>query len=198
MATLSEAPDPQQSVNDAPETWPTDWRAYTSLFGCFLQMFNSWGIVNAYGTYASYYMLTLLPKEDLLRVNLVGATQCFVILFLSAVTGRFLDAGHFKELLILGTFLLGLGSFLLSVMNGGGEYDEGNFGLIWLTQGFLMGLGMACFFVSSSQSTWVHTTVTLHITNNAQLLLPGFAGKGRALLSASLPRVQASQALCTR
>ncbi len=49
--------------------------------------------VNAYGTYASYYMQHLLPRQDILLFNLVGSTQSFVVLFFSAVVGRFLDAG---------------------------------------------------------------------------------------------------------
>lgn len=36
--------------DDNEPDWPTDWRAYTALVGCFFLMFNSWGIVNAYGS----------------------------------------------------------------------------------------------------------------------------------------------------
>ena len=84
-------------------------------------------------------------------LNLVGSTQSFVVLILSAVVGRFLDAGHIRELLIIGTIFVSLGSFLLSIVNKQGLYDQGNYSLIWLTQGLVSGLGMACFFVSSSQ-----------------------------------------------
>lgn len=198
LATLSEVPDPQQSREDASEALPKDWRAYITLFGCFLLMFNSWGIVNSYGTYASYYMLTLFPNGDLLRVNLIGSTQCAVVLALSAVVGRALDAGHSRFILIFGTVMLGLGSFLLSVVNGDGQYNEGNFGLTWFTQGFLMGVGMSCFFVSSSQSTWADWIATLNVANNAQSLPLGSAGNGRAWRSASLPQVQALQVWCIR
>ena len=96
-------------------------------------------------------MQHLLPGRDLLLLNLVGSTESFVVLILSAIVGRFLDAGHSRELIIIGTVLVTLSQFLLSTVNGGGGYNEGNYGLIWLTQGFLGGLGMACFFVTSSQ-----------------------------------------------
>lgn len=75
-----------------------------------------------------------------------------MVLALSGVVGRFLDAGYRLRLLVAGTVLLSLGSFLLSVVNGGGHRGEGNYGLIWLTQGLISGLGMSAFFVSSSQS----------------------------------------------
>ena len=107
--------------------------------------------VNTYGTYSSYYRQHLLPDRDIELLNLVGSTQSFVVLTLSAVVGRFLDAGHVRDLLIAGTILVSLGSFLLSIVNGQGRYDEGSYSLIWLTQGLVSGLGMACFFVSSSQ-----------------------------------------------
>jgi len=85
-------------------------------------------------------------------------TYTIVVLILSAFVGRFLDAGHSRALLITGTVLVSLGSFLLSVVNGKGHYDEGNYALIWLTQGLISGLGMACFFVSSSQGMLVPKT----------------------------------------
>lgn len=96
-------------------------------------------------------MQHLLPGRDVLLLNLIGSTQSFVVLALSAVVGRFLDAGHSRQLAITGTVFVSLGMFLFSIVNGGGHYDQGSYGLIWLTQGFICGLGMACFFVSSSQ-----------------------------------------------
>ena len=67
--------------------------------------------------------------------NLVGSTQCFVVLILSAVVGRFLDAGHQRTLITIGTILVSLGSFMLSIVEGDGGYDEGSYALTWLTQG---------------------------------------------------------------
>ncbi|KAK5126415.1 hypothetical protein LTR85_010651 [Meristemomyces frigidus] len=155
LASLSVTSDPAAVASDEP-TWPTGWRPWASLFGGFLLMFNSWGWVNTYGTYSSYYMQHLLPGGDIFLLNLIGATQSAMVLALSGVVGRFLDAGYRLRLLITGTVLLSLGTFLLSIVNGEGHRDQGNYGLIWLTQGFISGLGMGCFFVSSSQivATW--------------------------------------------
>ncbi|KAF2085415.1 MFS general substrate transporter [Saccharata proteae CBS 121410] len=145
--------------------WPTQWRAWTSLAGCFFLMFNSWGLVNAYGTFASYYKDTLLPDEDALMYNLFGATQCFVVLTLSIVVGRLLDAGYYRYIICTGAVTVTLSFFLLSVVSGKGGYGDGTAGLIWLTHGFLAGLGMACFFVSSSQiaATWFKAKKSLAI-----------------------------------
>lgn len=70
-----------------------------------------------------------------LHFNLIGGTQSFVVLILSAVVGRFLDAGYQKTLICVGTFLVALGSFTLSLSNGKGDWNEGNYHLTWLTQG---------------------------------------------------------------
>jgi hypothetical protein len=133
--------------------WPKEWQAYTALFGCFLLMFNSWGLVNAYGTFSSYYLQHLLPGIDPLKLNLIGSTESFFVLALSGITGRLLDAGYYRMLTGAGWGLISAGMFSLSGANGDGLDGQGNYGLVWVTQGFVLGLGMACFFVTSSQST---------------------------------------------
>jgi len=92
-----------------------------------------------------------LPGADNLLMNVVGGTECFVILLLSFVVGRLVDAGHIRKVLFVGTILLGVGTFSLSAVNGDAGNGDGNYGAIWATQGFLTSLGMACHFVSSSQ-----------------------------------------------
>ncbi|KAK3620969.1 hypothetical protein LTR22_025397 [Elasticomyces elasticus] len=156
MASLAAAEDPDHKPKKFSDMWPKDWRAYLCLFGGFCQMFISWGYVNAFGTYASYYDRFLLPDADNLLMNLIGGTMCFVILLLSFVIGRLVDAGHIRMVLCVGTVFLAAGTFSLGAVNGEAKENEGNYGGIWATQGFLTGLGMACHFVSSSQvvSTW--------------------------------------------
>ena len=132
--------------------WPTDFRAWLALFGGFLLMFNSWGLVNAYGTYQSFYYQHLTPTTPLLSLNLVGSTECFVVLVLSNPVGRLLDAGFARHLVLCGACLVTIGTYSLSAVVGGGGRAEGDFTLIWVTQGLIQGLGMSCFFVPSSQS----------------------------------------------
>ncbi|KAF3932402.1 hypothetical protein ABW19_dt0207587 [Dactylella cylindrospora] len=136
--------------------WPQGWRPWTCLAGCFFLMFNSWGIVNGYGTFLSYYQESLLSEYNIVYFNLIGSTQCFCILFLSFVAGRLLDANYSRYLIIVGSVLVFTGMFSLSLVNGAGLQNHGNFILTWLAQGVIAGLGMACFFVSSSQiaATW--------------------------------------------
>jgi MCP family monocarboxylic acid transporter-like MFS transporter 10 len=134
--------------------WPRSWRAYACWLGCFFLMFNSWGLVNAYGTFSSYYVGNSLREVDQLELNLIGSTQSFLVLLFSAPIGKLLDAGHFRYVVAMGTFLVPFGLFMLSVAHPTGDAPA-NFGSIWATQGLIVGLGMACFFVSSSQSTYI-------------------------------------------
>jgi MCP family monocarboxylic acid transporter-like MFS transporter 10 len=138
-------------MDDGP-AWPTDWRAYRTLMGCFFLMFNSWGLVNAYGTFSSFYMESLMPSTPIYLLNLIGSTESFVVLVLSFAMGRLLDAGFSRYILGAGWALVSLGMFTLSVSSGDGQRNDGNYALIWVTQGLTLGLGMACFFVASSQS----------------------------------------------
>jgi hypothetical protein len=135
--------------------WPSDWRAYRCLFGGFLLMFNSWGLVNAYGTFSSYYTQDILSGQDILLLNLIGATECFLVLIFSGVVGRLLDADYSRILITIGTVFTGLGFFMLSIIDITHDSQDRLYGLIWLTQAFTAGLGMACFFVTSSQGQYL-------------------------------------------
>ncbi|KAF2258529.1 MFS general substrate transporter [Lojkania enalia] len=136
--------------------WPRSWQAYACWLGCFFLMFNSWGLVNAYGTFSSYYVGHSLRNNDQLELNLIGSTESFLVLLFSAPVGRLLDAGHFRYVVGTGAFLVPFGMFMLSIAHPNGENALGSYVNIWVTQGFVVGLGMACYFVSSSQiaATW--------------------------------------------
>ena len=136
---------------DLEPAWPADWRAYRALFGGFLLMFNSWGLVNAFGTFQSFYRMHLLVSTDTKLVTLLGATQCFFTLIVSFAMGRLLDAGLHRYLAAAGGAVTTLGMFMLSLTAGDGGLNQGNYVYIWLTQGLCVGLGMACVFVYSSQ-----------------------------------------------
>jgi len=88
---------------------------------------------------------------------------CFVVLVLSFIVGRLLDADHSRALMVTGTCLTTVGMFMLSVVNGDGGPGDGSYGLILLCQGVIQGFGMACFFVTSSQgeSTLIDQTFDL-------------------------------------
>jgi len=137
-------------------------------------MFNSWGLVNAYGTWSSYYVGHSLRGVDQLELNLIGSTQSFIVLLLSNVVGRLLDAGHSRKVIGCGTFLVPFGLFMLSVAHPSDVEALGNFGSIWATQGLVVGLGMGTFFVSSSQGELQFPTCNGFRLTRVQWLQHGF------------------------
>lgn len=148
----------------------------------------------AYGTFSSYYLQRPLYGKDVLLLNLIGSTQCFIILGLSGVVGRLVDADYTERLLWIGTAFVTAGQFALSACVGNGSQGDGSYGLIWLTQGLLTSLGMACFFVSSSQGTeFILSPHVFGVSNNRQLSQLGSRRK-RDSPSALSRRAPASQA----
>ena len=107
--------------------------------------------MNTYGTFQSFYKSHLLSKTANVLIPLIGGTQAFFILLLSFIAGRLLDAGFHRILAITGGLLITGGMFLLSISAGSGGKDEGKYWAIWLSQGLIVGLGMGCYFVYSSQ-----------------------------------------------
>lgn len=144
-------------------------------------MFNSWGLVNAYGTFSSFYMESLMPDAPIYLLNLIGSTESFVVLVLSFAVGRLLDAGFSRHLLGVGAVFVSLGMFTLSLSSGSGGRGEGNYALIWVTQGLTQGLGMACFFVASSQSTYLVPNLVNSLLTSSQLRRPGLSVASRLL-----------------
>lgn len=105
----------------------------------------------SFGPYFRYYHEHLLSQAGAWKIGLIGSIQAFLILALSFIIGRLLDARLHRYIASLGCILTTVGHLGLSFTSGQGLRDEGRFGLIFLTQGIIAGLGMACFFVHSSQ-----------------------------------------------
>ncbi|KAF2728254.1 MFS general substrate transporter [Polyplosphaeria fusca] len=169
-----------ESHCDNEPDWPRGWRPYVCLLACFFQMFNSWGLVNAYGTFSSFYVGNTLRNNDQLELNLIGSTQSFLVLLFSAPVGRLLDAGHHRYVVATGALLVPFGIFMLSVVHPNNDNALASYIGIWLTQGLLVGLGMSCFFVSSSQiaATWFR---------NRKGLAVGFVACGASIAGVVYP-----------
>jgi MFS family permease len=115
--------------------------AWLQVVGGFFAFFNSWGIVNSFGVYESYYLLHLLSHESPSTIAWIGSTQGFCVVGASIVCGRLVDAGYAKTLLIVGTFLLTFGMMMTSISS---EFYQ-----VFLAQGVCTGLGCCCMFITS-------------------------------------------------
>jgi MFS family permease len=113
--------------------------AWTQVAMGWLIIFTAWGYVNSFGSFQTYYT-SVLPQTPA-QISWIGSIQSWLTFFLSAFSGRLLDAGYFLPTIVVGSLLQLLGIFLMSVST---QYWQ-----LMLTQGVLTGIGSGLFFTPS-------------------------------------------------
>lgn len=135
---------PPVANDDLPAVGPPPnggFTAWMQVFAGFFLFLNSWGIVNAYGVFQTYYRSDLLATSTPSAISWIGSIQGFIIINFSVILGPLVDKGHSKIIVYIGCIVLTFGMMMTSL---GHEYYQ-----ILLSQGFVMGLGCSCAFVSS-------------------------------------------------
>ena len=117
--------------------------AWTQVLGAWILFFDTWGIVNTFGAYQTYYLepTSLLHTSSSSDLAWVGAVQAFLLMLVGALTGPIYDAGYFRELLWTGSFLIVLGQMMLSLC--------GTYWQVFLAQAICIGVGTGLLFVPS-------------------------------------------------
>ncbi|RDW73651.1 hypothetical protein BP5796_07093 [Coleophoma crateriformis] len=131
------------------------WRGWLQAALGHLVIMNTWGFINSYGVFQTYYVQMLdRPQSD---ISWVGSVQVFLLFFIGTFTGRLTDAGYFHLVFALGTLLYAIGIFMVSLST---AYWQ-----VFLAQGVCMGLGMGCLFCPalSILSTYFSTKRSLAI-----------------------------------
>jgi hypothetical protein len=96
-----------------------------------LVLMNTWGFINSFGVFQTYYVTALnRPPSD---VSLVGSIQVFLLFFIGTFTGRLTDAGYFRSVFLIGSFLGTFGIFMASLST--------TYWQLFLAQGVCCGLG---------------------------------------------------------
>lgn len=131
---LSRHPSPQSPPSPPPDGGLPAWLA---VFCAHLIVMNTWGFINTFGVFQTYYSTSLSrPPAD---ISWIGSFQVFLLFFIGALTGRLTDAGYFRPVLAFGSALQVLGIFSSSFA--GGSYWQ-----LFLAQGVCMGLGNGFLF----------------------------------------------------
>lgn len=112
------------------------WLAWSQVFAGHLMSMNSYGYINSFGFFLSFYTTDL--HESPSTVSWVGSIQAFIILFVAAWSGRAVDAGYFYYLVVTGLVLQLVGIFTTSFIS---EYWQ-----LLLAQGICQGLGSGLMF----------------------------------------------------
>ncbi|KAK1855167.1 MFS monocarboxylate transporter [Colletotrichum chrysophilum] len=107
------------------------FQAWSQTVVAHLVMFNSWGYINSFGFFQSYYVSALGVSPS--AISWVGSVQIFLIFFVGTFSGRATDAGHYRKVIVAGLFLQLLGVFMTSLST---KYWQ-----LFLAQGICTGLG---------------------------------------------------------
>lgn len=115
--------------------------AWLQVAGSFFLFFNCWGTVNSFGVFQTYYENNPYWTESPSNISWIGSVQAFLLLMVGVVTGPVYDRGHFRSLVITGTFFVTFGFMMTSLCR---EYWQ-----VLLAQGVLVGLGNGFLWVPS-------------------------------------------------
>ncbi|KAL1588109.1 hypothetical protein WHR41_03315 [Cladosporium halotolerans] len=115
--------------------------AWLQVLGGFFLFFNTWGILNTFGVFQTYYESGELFRETSSNISWIGSVQSVCVLFVGSATGPVFDRGHLRLLLLIGSFGVVFGFMMLSLCK--------EFWQAMLAQGFCIGLGGGMLFVPS-------------------------------------------------
>ena len=139
-APLPESHQPAEPTPAAPSPPPNGGAtAWLQIAGGFMLFFNTWGLLNTFGVYQTYYESGQLFEATSSDISWIGAVQSFMLLLTGLFSGPIFDRGYLRALLIVGSLLVVFGHMMLSLCTE-----------LWqamLAQGFVIGLGSGCLFV---------------------------------------------------
>ncbi|SJX61518.1 related to MCH4-monocarboxylate transporter [Sporisorium reilianum f. sp. reilianum] len=115
--------------------------AWLQVVASFMLFFNSWGLVNTYGSFQTFYQAHLLRNHTSSSISWIGSLQAFLLLLVGPLTGPLFDRGYLRTLNIAGTILIVFGLMMTSIST---QYWQ-----TLLAQGICTGLGMGTIFIQS-------------------------------------------------
>ncbi|KAL5342267.1 major facilitator superfamily domain-containing protein [Aspergillus crustosus] len=113
--------------------------AWLHVAGGFMLFFNTWGMLNTFGVFQTYYESGALFDRPSSDISWIGSIQATMLLLVGFFTGPIYDRGYLRVLLIAGSFGIVFGTMMLSLCK---EYWQ-----VLLAQGFCVGIGAGCLFV---------------------------------------------------
>ncbi|KFY36840.1 hypothetical protein V495_07570 [Pseudogymnoascus sp. VKM F-4514 (FW-929)] len=116
--------------------------AWLQVVGAFSIMVATWGLVNTYGVYQTYYQTVMLTSNSASSISWIGSLQACLLFIGGLVSGPLFDAGYFRAELIVGLFLICFGMFMTSLCT--------SYWQVILAQGVCVGLGMGLTFLPAA------------------------------------------------
>ncbi|KAH8115033.1 MFS general substrate transporter [Phellopilus nigrolimitatus] len=144
--------------------------AWATVLSAFIIQSTGFGYSNAFGVYQDFYVREYLTKSTSSQISWIGSTQTFLMLTMGLFTGRLFDRGYCHHLVIIGSVVLVLSLFMLSLAQPEQYYQ------IFLTQGLGVGIGSSLSYVPSLAVLAQHFP-----TPHAQARAMGIAVAGSSL-----------------
>ena len=111
-------------------------RAWTQVLVGHLVVFNTWGSISSFGIFQAYYVTAL--KRSPSDISWVGSFQILLIFLIGSFSGRAMDAGYYRTVLIAGSTFFLVGMFMTSFCT---QYWQ-----LVLSQGICQGIGNGLLF----------------------------------------------------
>ncbi|KPM37445.1 hypothetical protein AK830_g9108 [Neonectria ditissima] len=133
----SDSVTPPEDRNEIPPPPPDGGlRAWCVCLAGHLVFMNTWGWINSFGVFQTYYKELLGRTAS--EISWIGSITVFLLFFVGTLTGRLVDAGYFRLVFATGVMLQVLGVLATSLCT---EYWH-----FLLAQGVCVGVGNGCLF----------------------------------------------------
>ncbi|KAL5536515.1 hypothetical protein ACEPAF_337 [Sanghuangporus sanghuang] len=136
---VAQKEEPPEEPGTKPVQGPTfpdgGFRAWMTIVSCFLLSFTSYGQLNAYGVFQTYYIENQLADHSAADIAWIGNIQLGLMYLGGIVSGWAFDSYGSRTLLIIGWLLSTFSLMMLSLAK---RYYQ-----IILSQGLGLGLGIA-------------------------------------------------------
>jgi MFS family permease len=118
-------------------------QAWLQVLGGTCTLVATWGLVNSFGVFQTFYETTLLVGRNTSSdISWIGSLQGALLMMIGVISGPLYDAGYFRHLLAVGLLLIVLGMFMTSLAT---AYWQ-----LLLAQGVCVGIGMGMVFLPST------------------------------------------------
>lgn len=118
-------------------------QAWLQVLAGWLVIFSTWGWLNSFGAFQSYYTTTILPDVSPSAISWIGSLQACLTTCVGVFTGRLLDAGYFRPTYATGALIQLAGLFSMSAA------ASPKYWHLVVSQGVLTGLGGGILFTPS-------------------------------------------------
>ncbi|KAJ7162664.1 MFS general substrate transporter [Mycena crocata] len=142
--TASHLASSNYHLNSTPQFPEGTTQGYLAVFGAFMALFCTFGQMNAFGTFQTWYaehQLSALPPST---IAWIGSLQLWVFFFSGGPIGRLFDAYGPRWIMIIGSVIYVFSIMMTSIST---EYYQ-----YLLAHGVLFGLGVGMLFYPSLSS----------------------------------------------